>query len=593
MQKPIDFVAVPPPPAEQAVGRGAEFAAAGTRRTRYSLPESLDSSSPVGLRTRVSMTQEEAAFALSLLSLERPTAFEKTGPIAEAELFDEVSLGVLTARQSTNFRGHRETILGPDKQAQVEEILRKLEGRVAPVLPGASYSHVVFSRPYRTAFTMLLTLVGHDQLTSPLGVLARIWKKKVRHGDDIPSIGYLQHLHLGVLADAMERATVIASKGKRRALVHCAPFSGDWRKENRQGISQLEKLCGLTLADKAKGWRVALVAQVGGASESEQITAPDETWRKVGANLMAFRSERIQPGVNNEDSAPASYQSRQSMDIPEELAVQAGRAAYNAFSHWTGCDRERAKSLLLLDRVDVLTESGKERLRGIRKHLSDVTDRVVENIPKWADLPTGRAFTRNAARGRKAFALAGQRIYIGGLAREEIEREGLDWELAIRGVGAAASRAGLVAEICGATDIPSGCDLLAGVCLMAGPVNQNDIGKAWFGERDLLADSHKDSEPTSLLVWTLKAKTVGDPVGNEEQLLNASRKGALVDLRPGPHDVVTVLKDGAFEPMRQRDGQTNVERAFSDVSNFVSDATGRGVPGNRGAEWPWRHESVW
>lgn len=593
MQKPIDFVAVPPPPPEQAVGRQAAFAAAGTRRTRYSLPESLDSASPVGLRTRVSLTPEEAAFALSLLSLERPAAFEQTGPVAESELFEEVSLGLLTARQSTNFRGHRETILGPDQQAEVAEILGKLEGRVAPVLSNASYSHIVFSRPYRTAFTMLLTLVGHDRLTSPVGVLKRVWKKKVRHGDDIPSIGYLQHLHLGVLADAMERATVIASKGARRALIHCAPFSGDWRLANGQGIARLEKLCGLTLADKARGWRVALVAQVGGVTESQRLTAPDATWRKVGANLMAFRSERIQPGVNNEDSAPAPYQSRQEMDIPEELAVQAGRAAYNAFSHWTGCDRERSKSLLLLDRVDVLTATGKQRLRSIRKQLSDVTDRVVENIPPWADLPTGRAFTRNAGRGRKAFALAGQRIYIGGLSRTEIEREGVDWELAIRGVGAAASRAGLVAEICGATDIPRGSDLLAGVCLMAGPVNQNDIGKAWFGEKDLLADAYPNLDPTSLLVWTLKAKTVSDPVGNEEQLLNASRKGALVDLRPGPHEVVTVLRKGAFEPMRLREGRTNVERAFSDVRNFVSDAVGRGVPGNRGAEWPWRRESVW
>jgi hypothetical protein len=33
-------------------------------------------------------------------------------------------------------------------------------------------------------------------------------------------------------------------------------------------------------------------------------------------------------------------------------------------------------------------------------------------------------------------------------------------------------------------------------------------------------------------VWTVKAKTVADPIGNEEQLMNPAQKGALVDLRP-------------------------------------------------------------
>lgn len=592
-QKPVEFVPVPLPPVEQRVQRGATFAEPGQRRTRYSLPTALDSASPVGFRTRVSMTREETKLALSLLSLPRPTAFAPAAPPVESELFEEVSLGILSARQSTNFRGHREVILGPDKQAKVAEILRGLEGRVAPVLDGASYAHVVFSRPYRTPFTMLLTLVGHEALTSPFGVLARLWEKKIRHGDDIPTIGYLQHLHLGILGDAMERAAIVASKGTRRALVHAAPFSGDWRRANIQAIGALEDLCGLTIADKAKGWRVALVAQVGTAVEEEQVEAPDSTWRKLGANLMAFRSERIQPGVNAEDSAPAPYRTRQDMDVPDELTVQAGRAAYNAFAHWTGSDRERAKELLLLDRIDVLTPGGKQRLRAIRAHLNEVTDRVVKSIPAWADLPTGRAFSRNAERGRKAFALAGQRIYIGGLEKTAVEREGLDWELAVRAVGAAASRAGLVAELCGVTELPEGCDLLAGVCLMAGPVNQNDIGKTYFGAKDLLAEGREGRDPTSLLVWTLKAKTVADPIGNEEQLLNASRKGALVDLRPAPHEVVEIERDGVRRPMRLHDGRVNAERAFADVGNFVADPSGRAVPGNRGAEWPWRDEPVW
>ena len=143
------------------------------------------------------------------------------------------------------------------------------------------------------------------------------------------------------------------------------------------------------------------------------------------------------------------------------------------------------------------------------------------------------------------------------------------------------------------TDLPENCDLLAGVCLMAGPVNQNDIGKTYFGAKDLLAEGRDGRDPTSLLVWTLKAKTVADPIGNEEQLLNATRKGALVDLRAAPHEVVEVEREGVRRPMRLRDGRVNAERAFFDVGNFVADPSGRAVPGNRGAEWPWRDEPVW
>ena len=43
---------------------------------------------------------------------------------------------------------------------------------------------------------------------------------------------------------------------------------------------------------------------------------------------------------------------------------------------------------------------------------------------------------------------------------------------------------------------------------------------------DLLQSAYPDAAPTSLLVWTLKAKTVADPIGNEEQLMNPKRKGA-------------------------------------------------------------------
>ena len=88
-----------------------------------------------------------------------------------------------------------------------------------------------------------------------------------------------------------------------------------------------------------------------------------------------------------------------------------------------------------------------------------------------------------------------------------------------------------------------------------------------------------------MLVWTLKAKTVADPIGNEEQLLNSSRKGALVDLRPGPHEVISIVRNGASVPMRQQQDTVNTERAFADQDNFVVGQDGKDIPGNRGAPW--------
>jgi hypothetical protein len=117
-------------------------------------------------------------------------------------------------------------------------------------------------------------------------------------------------------------------------------------------------------------------------------------------------------------------------------------------------------------------------------------------------------------------------------------------------------------------------------------VNQNDIGKSFFGHKDLLDGVANGRDPTSLLVWTLKAKTVADPIGNEEQLMNPARKGVLVDLRPGPHEVVSVRSSGRVQPMRQQEGRTNQERAFSAAGNFVVDDNGKDIPGNRGVAWP-------
>lgn len=586
-QKPVELIPVTPPPPEQRRRRDATFAASAEERNRYSLPIKLESGSPVGYRTRLALTPEEGAQAQALLSLDRPSAFvAPEAPLTDAELFEESSLGVLSSRQSTNFRGFRQVTVGGEDATRVGELLHEMASADA-ALPNAEYAHIVLTRPYRTPFTMLLTFIGHERRKNVPSVIQRAFRKAVFHANDIPTIGYLKELHIGILADAMERAAVIASAGRRQANVVQAPFLGEARDANKPLIAELERIAGLGAADRARGWRIGLVAQVGTVAKKERVKLDPTTARKIGANLLAFRSERIQPGVNAEEKAPEQYQLRQDMDVPDALTEQAGRAAYNAFSHWTGVDREQCKQLLLLERVDVLTPGGQQRLRALREHLGYVTDRIIGNLPKWADLALGRALSRNAARGKKAFALAGQRIYIGGLDRRAVAQERLPWNLAVRAFGSAAGRSALVAELSGVIGLPDDCDLLAGTCVMAGPVNQNDIGKQFYEQRDLLADAFPDHDyPTSLLVWTLKAKTVADPIGNEEQLMNAARKGALVDLRPAPHEVISVRRNGALLPFRYADGASSTERAFGDIGNFVTDAAGTDIPGNRGEPWP-------
>ena len=600
--KPLELVTVEPPPSAQRARRDARFALPGERRTRYSLPTALESGSPVGYRTRVALTREQGQAALSLLCLQPPTGFAAPKPVPESELFEEAALGVLSSRQSTNYRGHRQVSFGPDDSRTIATLLRGLSGIDGPgegsVLDDAAYTHVILSRPYRTPFTLLLTFVGHKPIQSLLSVPKRALSKRFAQVCDIPTIGYLQLLHLGILADTLERAVVIASRGTRRAQIFQAPFCGEHRKRNAGAIAKLEHMCKFGGEHRAAGWQVASIVQVGTALPDERVVFEDEgLWARLGADLLAFRSERIQPGVNYEDKAPTQYHATQTMDVSEEFTFQAGRAAYNAFGRWTGFDRERAKQLLLFDRIDVLTDGGKQRLRKIRDKLESITDRVVAQIPKWADLPLNKALSRNAERGRKAFALAGQRIYLTGLSVGEVEAAGLDWDLAVRAVGAAACRGSLYAELMGVVELPDDCDLLAGVCMMAGPVNQDDIGKTFYGMPDLLLDNpvFEGRDPTSLLVWTFKAKTVADPIGNEEQLLNTARKGALVDLRGAPHELVSIAKHGRLEPMRARDGKHNRERAFAEVDNFVRDIEGIDIPGNRGEPWPddWRSEPVW
>ena len=587
VQNPVSLVPVSPPSAEQRVCRDAQPAVEGEKRTRYTLPKGLQSGSPIGYRTRISMTQAEADEASVLFALPRPTGFVAGEAVLERELFDEVSLGVLSARQSTNFRGHKQVSFGPADSAKMAGILRTMNGVEADVLDNAAMTHVVLTRPYRTPFTLLLTFVGHTMGLNLMTVPWRALSKRFMHADDVPSIGYLQHLHLGILADAMERAAVIASAGRRQAQIFMAPFSDkEARKTNKAAMAELSRMCGLDAAGAAEGWRIGLVAQVGAVEEPVALSAA--TARKVGGNLMAFRSERIQPGVNAEESAPLAYQNRQDMDVPEELAFMAARAAYNSFSHWTGCEREQAKQLLLLERIDVLTDGGKERLRAIRRDNNGITDALIANLPLWADLPMGKALSRNANRGRKAFALVGQRIYIGGLDKEEVKAAGLDSTVACQAIGAASSRSAKLCELAGCIDLPADCDLLVGTCLMAGPVNQNDIGKQFYGYSDLLAGAYEDKDPTSMIVWTLKAKTVADPLGNEEQLMNPRRKGALVDLRPAPHQIVTLRVDDRLVPMRKAAGRTSQERAFADAQNFVLGPDGRHIPGNPGSAWPRR-----
>jgi hypothetical protein len=264
MQNPITLIPIPLPPPEQQVNRNATFVAAGEKRNRYHLPEHLDSPSPVGYRKRLPLTETQAAEAATLLSLEPPSAFVTPDPVSEQALFEEAALSILSSRQSTNFKGHRQYSFGPQDSQEIATLLTKLKGIERPISGSAAYTHIVISRPYRTPFTMLLTFVGHAPLQSLWTVPQRALRKKYEHIDDIPTIGYLPMLHIGILADAMERAVVLASEGKRQAQIFLAPFcSAERQRENAEILNALEKRIGLSPADRALGWRIRLIAQVG------------------------------------------------------------------------------------------------------------------------------------------------------------------------------------------------------------------------------------------------------------------------------------------------------------------------------------------
>ena len=208
--KALEMHPVEPPPADQRCQREAVFAAEGERKTRYHLPSYLDSPSPVGFRHRLPLTQAETQDALKLLSLTRPERFVETEGVKEAELFEESALAILSSRQSTNFRGHKQVTFGPEDSSRLATLLRELGTQNASVLDNAAYTHVVFSRPYRTPFTMLLTLAAHKPLLNLLTVPIRIVRKRFQRIDDIPTIGYLQHLHIGPKLQPAEEVRTFA-----------------------------------------------------------------------------------------------------------------------------------------------------------------------------------------------------------------------------------------------------------------------------------------------------------------------------------------------------------------------------------------------
>ena len=127
MQVPVQLIPISPPPVEARVRRAARFAPEGEKRSRYSLPIGLESSSPVGYRTRIALSQEQSTEAAQLLSLTRPAEYVPSASPTEQELFEESSLGVLSSRQSTNFRGFRQVTLGPEDSKTLAPVLRELD----------------------------------------------------------------------------------------------------------------------------------------------------------------------------------------------------------------------------------------------------------------------------------------------------------------------------------------------------------------------------------------------------------------------------------------------------------------------------------
>ena len=59
MQNLVKLVAIAHPPEAQVVSRNIQVPNDNIKASRYTLPKSLKSSSPVGFRNRISLTEEE------------------------------------------------------------------------------------------------------------------------------------------------------------------------------------------------------------------------------------------------------------------------------------------------------------------------------------------------------------------------------------------------------------------------------------------------------------------------------------------------------------------------------------------------------
>ena len=231
---------------------------------------------------------------------------------------------------------------------------------------------------------------------------------------------------------------------------------------------------------------------------------------------------------------------------PTSLNTMCGRAAYND-GPLDRADLEEAKAALL-ERVDVLTPGGKGRLRQIRGELGAITDKVVETLPGRIDVPSGRFFSRNAERGA-SLALAGQRVYIGGLDRADIERDCHGKRASVRPVPQQ-PEAPSPRNSPGSSTF-QGCDLLTGVCLMAGPVNQNDIGKQ-LRLRGLLAGAHPGKDLTSPSL---------DAEGEDHRRPTRKRRAADESCAQGcPRGPAGCTPRGRVGPLQRRPHQSHATR---------------------------------
>ena len=213
-------------------------------------------------------------------------------------------------------------------------------------------------------------------------------EKKYRFVDDIPTIGYLQWLHLGILAESMERAAVIASSGQRRANVLMAPFCDDnAQSQNAQVIKDIEARIGLTSSDKAKGWQIRMITQVGCVKGTLDIS--QELYQRSVQTCLRFAQSAFSQG-STKRTRPLLNITKGRTWMSASLSLRMPAAPHTTrFHRWTGIERKRCKALLLNERVDVLTDGGKERLREIessstKSQTSSLPTSRSGQISQWA-----------------------------------------------------------------------------------------------------------------------------------------------------------------------------------------------------------------